>query len=446
MYKPYQTPVINAFADVKIPQPKISKLFIFIVRVLSKAYMWFLFGTAKTILLSDDILFDIFKRTLNGDSRCIIAFRHPDGREPQFLTWFFIFKLKKLAAKKKIKFSRKPHAIFVYGYEVARWGGWVARLFMPNLGAIPIHHTKMDSKGMARIQNTIQNGPFPLVLAPEGQVSYTTDSIPRLEPGVIRIGFQAAAQIQEGIPLEILPLSFHMRYNRSGKTAMEKLLKKIEKFCAFKNKETKKISFEERLKNCRQYILEINEKRYGIKNEEGLSFNERLEKVVYAALETAERILGIKSEGDFFMRLYKVRHDCWDKIFLPNEFNLDETSKVKRGVLDLNAGEAWFVARHQELADFGWYFTHPLPAEETELHKKIEYVQNLWDFANRTMGGALANRVNIRPSKVILKAGEPINLTERLSMYKEDRKGTAAQATLDLEKAFLDCIRDVNNF
>jgi len=447
LYKPYKKPVINAFADVNVPEPKISKLIIFIVTVLSKTYLFILFGFAKIILRSDDILIETFKSALEKKSRVIIAFRHPDGREPQLLTWFFLFRLKKLAARKKIKFPVRPHAIFVYGYEVARWAGAVARYIMPNIGALPIHHTKLDSKGMNRLYSAIINGPYPLALAPEGQVSYSTDSVPRLETGIIRIGFQAAdklAEKNEDSPVLILPLSIHFRYGKHEISEMEKLLKKTEKICGLYNKENKKLSLSQRLGRCREYILKINEKRYGINIDESLSFEERLEKVVNAALFTAEKMLGIKSEGDFFSRLYKVRHECWDRIFVPEIKNLEKIDPVKRSVMDLKAGEAWHIARHQELADFGWYFYHCIPDDISALHKKIEYVQNLWDFANRTMGGALSSRVNIKPAKVIIKATPVINLSESLSQYKTERKKTIAEEISKLEKAYLDCIDEIN--
>ncbi|GBU27617.1 hypothetical protein R84B8_01151 [Treponema sp. R8-4-B8] len=445
MYKPYMKPVETAFPDVKIPPPKVSKLFIFIVSILSKPYLFMLFGMAKILLRGEAFVFDAFKRALSKKSRCIIAFRHPDGREPQLLAWFFLFRLKALAAKNKIRFELDPHAIFVYGYEVVRWGGALARIFMPNLGAIPIHHTKIDSKGMARIYNAIIDGQYPIALAPEGQVSYSMDSLPRLEHGSIRIGFQAASQMASknmDCPLEILPLSIHYRYGRGGKAAMEKLLKKIEKFCGFSKRETASLSFTERLRECREYILQINESRYHIKSD-GSAFEQRLERVVNAALETSERFLGLKSEGDFFQRLYKVRHDCWDRIFLPGSDNLKKVPLVKRSVMDLGAGEAWHISRHQELADFGWYFRHPLPTEETALHQKIEFVQNLWDFANRTMGGALSGRVNIPVKKVIIKGAPVINLSGRLNQYKEDKRAAVTEATSDLEKAFLKCIEEM---
>jgi len=451
MYKPYIKPIETAFPDVKIPPPKVSNFFIFIVQLLSKPYLFMLFGMAKILLRGEAFVFDAFKRSLSKKSRCIIAFRHPDGREPQLLTWFFLFRLKALAAKNKIRFERRPHAIFVYGYEVVRWGGALARIFMPKLGAIPIHHTKIDSKGMARIYNAITDGQYPVALAPEGQVSYSMDTLPRLEQGVIRIGFQAASQMAAknlsdknmDCPLEILPLSVHYRYGRGGKAAMEKLLKKLEKFCGFSKRETKTLSFTERLCKCREYILQINESRYSLKSDASFTFEQRLEKAVNAALETSERLLGIKSEGEFFQRLYKVRHDCWDRIFLPGTDSLKKVPRVKHAVMDLGAGEAWHISRHQELADFGWYFHHPLPTEETALHQKIEYVQNLWDFANRTMGGALSGRVNIPVQKVIIKGAPVINLTERLTRYKEDKRAAVAEAASDLEKAFLDCIEEM---
>jgi len=454
MYKPYARPVISASPDVKTAPPKISKLAVFILSILVKPYLLTLTGPAKVIAHNKEILFDVFSRALSLKSRCLIAFRHPDGREPQLLTWFFLYRLKALAAKEKIKFDKRPHAVFVYGYEVVRWGGWITRLVMPKLGAIPIHHTKMDSKGMAKIYSAIIEGPYPLALAPEGQVSYSTDTVPRLESGLIRIGFQAASQLSQkaaageinDCPLEILPLSIHFRYGKRGKSSMYKLLSKLEKFCCTgkAHNSTGKLPFEDRLKFCRDHILEINEKRYNLNYDKALSFETRLLNVINAALGAAEQMLGIKSEGDFFSRLYRIRHDCWDRIFIPGVENLNVFSRIKRSVMDLQAGEAWHIARHQELADFGWYFRRPLPLQDSQLHEKVEYVQNLWDFANRTMGGALTGRISINPKKIIIKAAPVIDLSARLPLYKQDRKGTVSAAASDLEKAFLDCIGQVN--
>lgn len=117
---------------------------------------------------------------------------------------------------------------------------------------------------------------------------------------------------------------------------------------------------------------------------------------------------------------------------------------MERSVADLRAGEAWHAGRHLELVDFVWYFRGPLPTEETPHHLKIEYIQNLWDFANRTMGGAYSNRVKyIYPRRVIIQTGAPLNLSERLPDYHRDRKGTINQTMSDLKDAYLRCIEAV---
>jgi 1-acyl-sn-glycerol-3-phosphate acyltransferase len=443
-HKPYKTPADQAFPDVKTPEPAVSKPVVFIIRFLFRIY-WLLFiGFAKVVVRGNEHLFNSFKKTLAGESRCIIAFRHPHGCEPQLIICFCLYMLKALAAGKGVKFARPPHALSVYGYEVVRWGGWVSRFVLPRVGAMPVHHAKMDSRGMARINKALLDGPYPLALAPEGQVSYNADSVPRLEPGAVRIGFGAAEKLA-GTPLEILPVSVHFRYGAWGKFALERLLKKIEKITGRGG--TKNFPFNGRLTACREHIIEVNEKKYNLKNGPSLPFGERLDALAHAALETAERALGINPSGEFFARLYHLRQICWDRLFLPgmDKDGMDSLTGVERGVADLFAGEAWYVIRHLELADISWYFRVPLPAEDAPLHQKIEYVQNLWDFANRSMGGDFNDRIVIFPKRVIIHAAPPINLTERLPSYKEDKKAAVRKAMADLTQTYLDCINEINN-
>jgi hypothetical protein len=61
------------------------------------------------------------------------------------------------------------------------------------------------------------------------------------------------------------------------------------------------------------------------------------------------------------------------------------------------------------------------------------------------MGGAQSNRANIFPKKVIIHAADVINLSERLTLYKTDKKATIASSLADLEKAFLKNIDEMNN-
>jgi 1-acyl-sn-glycerol-3-phosphate acyltransferase len=427
-------------------------------------YLFIFLGIARVALRGETYFFRAFERALRGDSRCILAFRHPNGGEPQILTWFIIFRLKGLARKAGVFFARRPHALFVYGYDVLRWGGWVARLVMPRVGAMPIHHSKLDSKGMTRIFQSLKDGPYPLAIAPEGQVTYNTEQILNREQGVIRIGIHSADQLQrEGrpYPVEVLPVSIHLRYGAWGKMCLTWLMDRLDRITGFRRRYKKegKPGFSRRLWNIREFLIAQNEERYGIETAAGpgaedevsspdgeQKFQERIDGIIDAAINRAKAILAFNgAKTNITEWINDFRQICWDRIYLPGRETLDDLSQVERSLLDLQAGEAWHAGRHIELADFLRFFHFPLPEEETPLHLKIEYVQNLWDLANRTMGGSYSTRnINIFPRRVIIQAAEPINLTNRLPAYHQDRKAAIQSAMDDLQKAYLECIEEAN--
>ncbi|WP_232616826.1 acyltransferase [Treponema primitia] len=421
------------------------------IKLLARIYLFIFLGIARIVLRGDTHFFRAFQRALRGDSRCILAFRHPNGGEPQLLTWFILFRLRGLAKKAGFPFARSPHALFIYGYDVLRWGGWVARLVMPRVGGMPIHHTKLDSQGMTRIFKAMKEGPYPIAIAPEGQVTYNTEQILNLEQGTMRIGFHSADQLRKegkSYPVEILPISIHFRYGAWGKMCLSWLMKRLDRFTGYRDRYKKDglPDFTLRLRNCRDYLITQNEIRYGLPLDEKRDISERMNCIMEAALDKAEKILGISPAADGIMnRVYNIRQISWDRIYLPGQESLDGLSQVERSLLDLRAGEAWYAGRHGELVDFLWYFRSPIPEEESPLHLKIEYAQNLWDLANRTMGGSYATRnINIYPRRVIIQAAEPINLTDRLPEYNRDRKSAIQSAMDDLLKAYMGCIEEVN--
>jgi hypothetical protein len=220
-----------------------------------------------------------------------------------------------------------------------------------------------------------------------------------------------------------------------------------------------KPDFSRRLWNIREYLIAQNEDRYGIKaavrpehqNDDPppdteWNLQERIDNITGAAMDRAKKILGINWLGTNIAEwINELRQICWDRIYLPGRETLEGLSRVERSLLDLRAGEAWHAGRHIELADFLRFFRSPLPKEDAPLHLKIEYAQNLWDLANRTMGGSYSTRnINIFPRRVIIQAAAPINLTDRLPGYHQDRKAAIQSAMADLHKAYLDCIEEAN--
>jgi hypothetical protein len=217
--------------------------------------------------------------------------------------------------------------------------------------------------------------------------------------------------------------------------------------------------FSHRLRNLREFLIAHNEARYGIgavapqgavgevpSADEERKLQERIDGIIDTAIHRAKDMLAFHgARATTTEWINELRQICWDRIYLPGKETLEGLSQVERSILDLQAGEAWHAGRHIELADFLRFFRFPLPEEGTPLHLKIEYVQNLWDLANRTMGGSHSTRnINIFPRRVIIQAVEPINLTSRLPAYHQDRKAAIQSAMDDLLRAYLDCIEAAN--
>jgi hypothetical protein len=445
-YFPYARPVEKAAPDVSIVEPRISKWIRIPLALFGRLYLRAFIGSAKIVVRGENHLLESFQRAFKRESRCIAAFLHPSGAEPQILEWFTMFRLKRLTKKAGVAFAIPPQLRFVNGYEVLRWGGKIARFILPRIGAMPVYHAKIDSASMERIYQALIDGPYPVAIAPEGQVSYFSGVIPRLEAGVARIGFSTMERLREKgkkeKKVEILPIAVHYVFDekdrRNGKK-MEKLLEKIEKYLGIKRVNGQPLG--ERLARCRNHILRKNQERYGFSLEEkeekkDIRFEEEVDALIEKCLSRAESILDVKEgEKNIFSRMYRLRQICWDRIFIPGKPTLDAIPRLDRALLDLAAGEAWRASRHLELVDFIWYLRAiPVPSEADPLFKRIEYVQNLWDFTNRTMGGAFGQRRYIYPQKVVINAAPVIDLSDYLPAYSLNRKETIRKAMSDLEK------------
>jgi 1-acyl-sn-glycerol-3-phosphate acyltransferase len=443
-----------------------------LARLAGRPYIAGFIGNARISLdeSAADIFIPAMERAFSGQSRSIVAFRHQNGWEPQVLAWFTLYRLAGLARKHGVRFSLPPRLLFVHGYELFRTGGPLLRFMLPRFGAMPVHHAKLDSAGLDRIYRCLREGPYPLAIAPEGQVSYTLAEKPRVEPGTVRIGLTVAKQLlargragggrnAEGDcpPVEILPVSLYPEYSGKALDDAARLLRRVERICGIEDAPPAPglpdiPGLNARFLRCREIILALNEKRYGLdRGHAGQDFSARLDLVIDAALRNAAAMLCISGPGgDTIDRLYAIRQICWDRIF-PENTDLAALPALERAALDLRAGEAWHAARHMELADFAFYFHKPPGAfadsggSAGPVALTVEYAQNLYDFANRTMGGIYGTRRRIAPAAVRIRAAPPINLTEMLvtaagpgSIGRVHRKALNAEANELLGKRLSD--------
>jgi len=404
-------------------------------------------------------------------NRLIIAFRHPYGDEPQLLSYYLLSRLRKDAAAAGRPLgttlsgnttsgppvSRRPHALFIHGYEVPRWGGSFIRWLLPRMGALPVHHAKTDSTGLSRIRKAIRSGPYPVALSPEGQVSYTPRSVPRIEQGTARLALMCAEELaranKEGVvensgtgtEVLILPVSFRYIPSARSRRSAERILRAIEKVVGIETPDPRSgqsVSAAARLARATELAVTMAEKFYG--QEGSGALKERLSRLIDRALEKGEKILGIPSAAGSspIERVYRIRQAGWDRIFLENAEPLSRLSPLKRRLLDRGAGEAWYAMRHMEFVDFTWYFDPAPLADDASPELVAEQIQNVYDLVSRLIGGALSDRKLVRPVKALIHFGEPISVTaapvldEHAATGNGKRKAEAALITERLLRAY----------
>jgi len=440
----------TAQPDVGLPEPRVVPWVLALARLASWPYLRLGLGFQRVAVIHGDRLVDAFADAQAGRRRVILAFRHPYGDEPQLLSWLFAGGICREVRRLGVRLARRPHAVFVHGYEVPRWGGAVVRWILPRVGAMPVHHSKLDSAGMARIRAAIEDGAYPVALSPEGQVSYTSDDVPRLEPGVVRLGLQAAdrlAQAQRPEHVHILPISVHYHYGERARSGLLRLIDRLERFAglpvASRNQSEALHTIGARLGCALEVIAGSAEREYGLTTVPEATTAARVEAIVEAALGAGERVLGIAGgPGDPFARLYRIRQIGWDRVYLPPEEDPRAMSPLARAIADRRAGEAWYGMRHMELADFALYLRSGPPADEASLRILVEYAQNLWDFANRLAGGTISGRVEVRPKRAVIIVGQPLDLSNRLAAFRMDRKQATVDALDELEQSYQHCIKE----
>ena len=443
-------PVLRARPSVELRDPRVSGALIRTYRSLSPLYLRFALKLRSVRLLGAPLAVEAVRAFQEGGCRLLIAFRHPYGHEPELIASVISRSIPAAARASASPLPKTSHAHFVHGHEVALWSGPLVRWVLPRAGALPVHHVKFDKSGMERIRIHMLDGAYPLALAPEGQVSYTSYSVPRLERGFASIAFRCAEDLEAADRKErvtVLPLSVHFHYGRNAPRTLERALGRLERECGLES--GRDASPQARLGSIAEAIIASAEGFYGrrdrtsIRTEHGTSLNDRWAALLGAALAEGERMLDLPPHGDPTMRLYRLRQAGWDRIYrddLGARAGTGAPPPLFRALADRGAGEAWYAMRHMELVDLGSYLDFESLSENDPIDLLIERANNYLDLTSRLRGGNISDRRESALKDAVIVVGEPLEMRERLGEYRASRKTALDAATMDLEKSYLRCI------
>jgi len=407
-----------------------------------------------------------------GRARLVIAFRHPYGDEPQMLMYAVHRALPREARRRGAPLPCAPHCLFLHGYEVPLWSGGLVRWLLPRSGSMPVYHVRQDSAGLRAIRAALRDGPHPLALAPEGQVSYRSETLPRMERGTLQLAFWCAEDLARAARAErvlVLPVSVHNRYQESEIGALESLAKDLERRIGLgagllapalrpgprPDPAQRRRALGLRLRRIDLALLSIAEGFYGLAPAPGTDQTEaaliahresRRKAILEQALRRGEGLLGIPAEGDMIARVYRLRHEGWSRIF--SEIDLERLSPLERRLADRRAAEAWYAMRHMETVDLGFYLdTDYLESGfrnggAPSIGRLFETACNLGDWSTRLTGGAISQRPNPLGKHVVMAARPPIEIRGRLEEYRANRRGALARAEEELALAYTTAIEE----
>ncbi len=460
------TPISAASTRSKLAFSKPIASVILLGRMFSHLYLRLKLKCTSLRILNPVKLLDAWRDFQEGRTRLILAFRHPYSDEPQIFFHAFNVILAREARLAGKALAKRPHARFIHGYEVALWGDAAIRWVMPRIGAVPIHHTKLDSGSLKTIRSILSDDELPLAIAPEGQVSYRSETVPRLEQGTLQMGFWCVQDLEKAGRSEkvvILPLSIHYEYDPRDSRKFIALLGELERRCGVDPAKAEGLNPRQRLVAIEDRVFELAENYYASSGykppeiaDQGIPGNKRKntelrrEALMNAALEAAEKTLGFKVPSGalpvrdaLIGRVYKIRAECWDRIY-PEE-KLAEASPLEAALANRRAGEAWYAMRHMEFVDIAFYLDSEYldgTDGEPSFSRLAESAQNAADLMNRLAGGTIAHRSDSLRKKVTVICGTALDMSSRSGSYRENRKKAVESATADLKRSYENCIKE----
>ncbi len=459
-----EKPVFRARRWPRLAASKLSPFYAWVGRCLMPAYLRIVLSFRKIVLRNPELIVDAIQGVQERRTRLIVAFRHPTGDDPQLLFHVFENLVPRCAKKLKKPLAHRPYLRFVHDYAVGLWSGPLIRFLLPRVGALPVYHATCDAASLSDIRSALRDGSSPIGIAPEGQISYHSETLPRIEQGTVRIGFWCVRDIESASRSEevlILPLSLQMRYDIRDKKKIISALKRMETLCGMESDAGQAFTgslreFFPRIEALESRLLDIVEgyyiSNYGYQAHETPAEKEtepaarlrRWKALFPFALGVSERLLGIDPGSDgVVQRMYRVRLEAWKGIYPYS--GIETLSPLEAGLKDRHAGEAWFAMRHMEFVDLMSYHDVDYLAgedgEDISFDRIAETVVSFEDLVNRLLGGDINHRPhNIRKNAVIVPA-PCVNLTKKYQEYCKDPKRTVREVTDTLGESFLDCIK-----
>ena len=306
--------------------------------------------------------------------------------------------------------------------------GWLIQ----RCGAYSVLRGTADRESFRMTRRLLKEGARKIVIFPEGLTYSQNDVLMPFHEGVVQFGFWALEDLaKEGssLPLYYVPVGLKYLYTRPMGREISKALLHLELHLGIApDLECDNVV---RLREIGEKVLSGVEAAYGVKPREDAGFNDRIQAMKEVWVVRTEQALGMEERKELPLGdRIRVLINALDRIVFeePSGTNFEKKTLRKRqeDLLPLYRD----LDRSLRFLAMGGSYVAEKPSDE----RFLEIIGTLEEdiFGNSPARG---------PRKAVIQVGEPIDISARLQLYREDHRGTVSLVTKELEASVFELVR-----
>ena len=396
-----------------------------------------------------DHLLQAVRRFQAGESRLLLAFRHPSLDDPACMARLLWVDLARQARRRGVRLDPAPHGQFLFDRGIPLWAGKPMGWLFTHLGGSSIQRGKLDLPALRTARQLLLQGPHPFAVAPEGATNGHNEQLSPLEPGAAQLAFWTAADLAAaGRPegMELLPIGLQYTFIDPVWQPIEALLSQLEAGAGLSPDPTHDLavpSLQGRLVRLGERMLEQMESFYRDQVRlplpplapgtgtppDGARFADRLERLLDLALGRVEQSFRVEPRGTITDRCRRLEQAGWERLYPDPPVSPEPLSPLAKGLRERLAAEAEAQLWHMRVVESFLAVSGHYVAEHPSQERFADTLLLLWDTQCRIQGHTANARPRIGRRRVRIRIDRPIVVDERLEAYRQDRRRAVLELT-----------------
>ena len=333
--------------------------------------------------------------------------------------------------------SKRIGGQFCYMCARETFKGQIRSFFLQRLGTYSVVRASVDREAFRTTRRLLAEGKHPLVIFAEGEISRQNDTVLPFESGVVQLCFWALADMEKADavkPLYIVPIGIKYIYDQEMWDEIEDALTRLERKILSQGSPVAEDLYG-RLRQIGAAIVSTLEREYKLRADKNRVLNERIEALREHILSQMEEFMGVTPQTTTLPRT-RVRA-------LKNLID----AEVYRETDEISAYEKQI--HEQRLEKFQEFYP--------DLNRLFNFIAIYDGYVGETRSPERFLEVITRlerevfgvskprgPRIVFMRFGAPKNLLDLYETYKQEKKQTVQDITLELETEVQALISDMS--